>query len=107
MENLLRSIAQKLIHLDEASLSRLWDIYYQKTKHFMPTQEWEIDFLVFTLIQAIKWKNRVFNLQLQQGAFPNQQNPANQSKKDFLKSGIRPKRKKRAKIISFPTTEKS
>lgn len=61
MEHLLRQLAEQLDSLDEASLMNLWDKYAQRTHDFTPSREWEIDVLVYCLIQAKHMKNQLFN----------------------------------------------
>ncbi len=63
MEQLLLKLARQLDSLDEASLMSLWDSYANKVNRFEPTQRWEEAALVFSLIQAKKWKNQLFNYQ--------------------------------------------
>ena len=47
--------------LDEASLLALWDKYAVIVSHFEPTKRWEEAALVFSFIQAKRWKNQLFN----------------------------------------------
>lgn len=61
MEKLLARIARQLDSLDEASLMDLWSKYATATSHFEPTREWEEAALIFSLIQAKRWKNQLFN----------------------------------------------
>ncbi len=63
MEQLLLKLARQLDALDEASLMALWDDYANKVNRFEPTQRWEEATLVFSLIQAKRWKNQLFNYQ--------------------------------------------
>lgn len=61
MEHLLRHLAEQLDSLDEASLMNLWDKYAQRTHDFTPSRDWELDVLVYCLIQAKHMKNQLFN----------------------------------------------
>ncbi|OBQ46346.1 hypothetical protein [Halodesulfovibrio spirochaetisodalis] len=61
MERALRKLAAQLNGYDEASLMDLWEKYAQKTEDFAPTREWEEAALIFSLIQAVRWKNQLFN----------------------------------------------
>ena len=61
MEKLLLKLARQLDALDEASLMSLWSKYATLTSRFEPTRRWEEGALVFSLIQAKRWKNELFN----------------------------------------------
>ena len=61
MEQLLIKMARQLNALDEASLLALWDKYAVIVSHFEPTKRWEEAALVFSFIQAKRWKNQLFN----------------------------------------------
>lgn len=61
MEKMLFKLARQLDSLDEASLMALWSKYANITGRFEPTKRWEESCLVFSLIQAKRWKNQLFN----------------------------------------------
>lgn len=61
MEKMLLKLARQLDELDEASLMALWSKYATQTSRFEPTRRWEEACLVFSLIQAKRWKNQLFN----------------------------------------------
>ena len=61
MEKLLARLAHQLDALDEASLMGLWSKYAALTSAFEPTRRWEENALIFSLIQAKRWKNQLFN----------------------------------------------
>lgn len=61
MEKLLHKLARQLDSLDEASLMSLWSRYASLTSRFEPTRRWEDACLIFSLIQAKRWKNQLFN----------------------------------------------
>lgn len=61
MEQLLLKIARQLDGMDEASLMALWNKYASLVARFEPTKRWEEAALVFSLIQAKRWKNQLFN----------------------------------------------
>ncbi|WP_430734751.1 hypothetical protein [Halodesulfovibrio aestuarii] len=61
MERALRKLAAQLNGYDEASLMDLWEKYAAKTETFEPSREWEESALIFSLIQAVRWKNQLFN----------------------------------------------
>lgn len=64
MEKLLARMARQLDSLDETSLMNLWSKYATLASRFEPTQRWEENVLIFSLIQAKHWKNQLFNYNL-------------------------------------------
>lgn len=70
MEKLLLKLARQLDSLDEASLMSLWSKYATLTSRFEPTKRWEDACLVFSLIQAKRWKNQLFNYSWSQQKMP-------------------------------------
>lgn len=73
MEQMLIKLARQLDTLDEASLMSLWDKYAALVSRFEPTKRWEEAALVFSLIQAKRWKNQLFNQQWAAQARPGQE----------------------------------
>ncbi len=61
IENSLNKIAEPILHIDEASLSRLGDKYKSKMEHFSFTPEWEKSVIIFSIINAVIVKNAIFN----------------------------------------------
>ena len=61
MEKMLAKLARQLDAIDEASLMALWSKYATITSRFEPTRRWEEAALIFSLIQAKRWKNQLFN----------------------------------------------
>ncbi len=61
MEKLLARLAHQLDALDEASLLALCSKYAALVSTFEPTKRWEENALIFSLIQAKRWKNQLFN----------------------------------------------
>lgn len=61
MEKMLQKLARQLDGLDEASLMALWSKYATLTSRFEPTRRWEDACLIFSLIQAKRFKNQLFN----------------------------------------------
>lgn len=96
METLLKDLAKKILALDEASLSKLWDKYYNLTQNFEPTQEWEVNFLIFSFIQSVIWKNQLVNLELKK-----------MHESSLSRPNTRFNRDKTSKIISFPSSQKN
>jgi hypothetical protein len=68
MERALQKLARQLNQYDTASLSSLWGIYANLVSRFEPTRRWEEAVLIFSMIQAVHWKNQLFNLGLRQSA---------------------------------------
>lgn len=73
MEKLLVRLAQQLDAIDEASLMSLWSKYATTASRFEPTQRWEEATLIFSLIQAKRWKNQLFNYYWSQQSRPGAQ----------------------------------
>ncbi|MGV8059627.1 MAG: hypothetical protein AB2L12_16650 [Smithellaceae bacterium] len=64
IENSLDKIAENILYLDEASLNILWDQYKTKMEQFSFTPEWEKAVIIFSIINAVRVKNAIFNEQL-------------------------------------------
>lgn len=67
MERMLQKMASQLNAYDEASLLALWDKYATIVERFEPTKRWEEAAIVFSLIQAVRLKNQLFNQHLAAG----------------------------------------
>ena len=74
MQRMLEKMAKKLNEYDEASLMHLWQHFAAQVHDFEPTRRWEEAALALCLIQAVHWKNQLFNYQLALSA-----NPANKA----------------------------
>ncbi len=61
IENTLNYIAEKILALDEASLTSLWEKYKSRLEHFEATKEWEKAVIIFFIINSVKVKNGIFN----------------------------------------------
>jgi hypothetical protein len=70
MERALRKLAAQLNAYDEASLMNLWERYAKEVEQFEPTKRWEESALIFSFIQAVRWKNQLFNHHWAQSARP-------------------------------------
>jgi hypothetical protein len=64
IENSLDKIAENILYLDEASLGNLWDRYKSKMEQFSFTPEWEKSVIIFSIINAVRVKNAIFNEQI-------------------------------------------
>jgi hypothetical protein len=61
LEKSLNKIAENIRQLDEASLTALWDNYKNKVKQISNTPEWERAVIIFSIINAVRAKNAIFN----------------------------------------------
>ena len=61
MEKMLQKLAQQLNSLDESSLTSLWDSLAAKVERFEPSKAWEEAVLALSMVQAMRWKNQLFN----------------------------------------------
>lgn len=89
LEKSLNNIAETILHIDEASLTSLWDTYKRKAENFSQSPEWEKAVIIFSIINAVKVKNAIFNENILK------KNDSNQTKK---KSTI-PKEKHYLKLV--------
>jgi len=64
LESALDRLAERILSLDEASLSSLLERYKGRMEHFEPTKEWEKSVIIFFIINAVRAKNHIFNEQL-------------------------------------------
>lgn len=64
IEKTLEEIAEKVLALDEASLTSLWEKYKAKLEEFDSTREWERAAIIFFIINSVKVKNSIFNKQI-------------------------------------------
>lgn len=118
MERMLQKMASQLNAYDEASLIALWDKYATIVERFEPTKRWEEAAIIFSLIQAVRLKNQLFNQHLAAGlettqggaALPGmnktkawfdeqQRGKAGKGESEFPVAGS--KAKKRCKVLSF------
>lgn len=64
LEESLNKIAENILYLDEASLTSLWEKYKAKMEKFSFSPEWEKSVVIFSIINAIRVKNAIFNDQM-------------------------------------------
>lgn len=90
MERALQKLAKQLNQYDAASLTSLWDQYARQVARFEPTQRWEEAALVFSMIQAVHWKNQLFNAEMlnsqHRPELANRDNQSDQQLKNRLKA---------------------
>lgn len=70
MEKALIKMARQLCAYDEASLMAMWEKYAAIVKEFEPSRKWEEAALVLGLIQALRWKNQLFNYRWAEASAP-------------------------------------
>jgi hypothetical protein len=73
MQRVLEKMAKQLNAYDEASLMQLWQQYALRVNNFEPTRRWEEAAIALCLIQAVHWKNHLFNYHLAATATPDAQ----------------------------------
>lgn len=70
MQRVLEKMAKQLNAYDEASLMQMWQHYAIQVNEFEPTKRWEEAAIALCLIQAVRWKNQLFNYHLAGSASP-------------------------------------
>lgn len=70
MQRVLEKMAKQLNSYDESSLMQLWQHYAARVHDFEPTKRWEEAAIALCLVQAIHWKNQLFNYHLATTAAP-------------------------------------
>lgn len=113
MEKMLERLASQLAAYDEASLLSLWDKYYREVETFQPTKEWEESVIILCLLQAVRWKNQLFNSkwmeQRSADSEPGEQNDQEEADdRGELVSGEQSEKgsRPRGRLIAFPSREK-
>jgi len=76
VEKILQQLAKKLNEFDEASLMSLWERYAEEVQRFEPSKRWEEAALIFSFIQAVRFKNQLFNFHWSKGLTPGETVPA-------------------------------
>lgn len=86
LENSLNKIAENILHIDEASLTSLWDKYKIKVEQFSTSPEWEKAVIIFSIINAVRAKNAIFNDKLLNNKLPKKKKmPERPQGKPYLK----------------------
>ena len=86
LENSLNKIAENILHIDEASLTSLWDKYKNKVEQFSNSSEWEKAVIIFSIINAVRAKNAIFNEKLLNNKAPKKTAPSERPQgKSYLK----------------------
>ncbi|SKA79606.1 hypothetical protein [Desulfobaculum bizertense] len=76
MDKALSKMARQLLAYDEASLTSLWDKYAKKVEAYEPTQQWEEAVIILSMIQAVRFKNQLFNFHWKEMSTPDNDAPA-------------------------------
>ncbi len=87
LEKALEGIAERILALDEASLTGLWGKYKERMERFDTSREWERAVIAFFLINAVRVKNQIFNEQVQH---QKSQPPTPSGEKSSLPEGNKP-----------------
>jgi hypothetical protein len=86
LESSLDKIAENILHIDEASLTSLWDKYKNKVEQFSTSPEWEKAIIIFSIINAVRAKNAIFNDKLLNNNKPKKKTPLEKHQgKSYLK----------------------
>ncbi|WP_029893449.1 hypothetical protein [Desulfohalovibrio reitneri] len=75
MDKALLKLARQLNAFDEASLTSLFERYADQVDRFEPSQRWEEAVLVLGMIQAVRFKNQLFNHHWSRTAEPDAERP--------------------------------
>lgn len=92
-EDALNKIADMILGLDEASVTALWDKYKTRMETFSFSRDWEKSIVIFSVINAIRVKNAIFNEQMlaKQGKAPESSpSPAPASCQESKKASQKP-----------------
>jgi hypothetical protein len=61
LESTLEKLAEKILGMDEASLTSLWEKYKTRMEKFDASKEWEKAVIIFFIINSVRAKNHIFN----------------------------------------------
>ncbi|MBW1709159.1 MAG: hypothetical protein JRG97_02770 [Deltaproteobacteria bacterium] len=67
LDKTLEQLAERILSLDEASLTQLLPQYKKVMEQFEPTKEWEKSVIIFFLINSVRVKNSLFNENIMKG----------------------------------------
>lgn len=104
MEKVLVKLARQLNNYDEASLISLWERYAEQVKRFEPSKRWEEAVLILSMIQAVRFKNQLFNLNWSEGRHPGESPQLKNHIEAVPQQGpstAKPKAKPKGKVLSF------
>jgi hypothetical protein len=104
VEEVLLRLARQLMAYDEASLISLWEKYAEAVKRFEPTKRWEESVVVLSMIQAMRFKNQLFNLHWSEGRTPSEVHSHPHIEAVPQPPGKRPGKAK-GKVLAFKTKD--
>ena len=110
MEKVLIKLAKQLNNFDEASLVSLWERYADQVRRFEPSKRWEEAVIVLSMIQAVRFKNQLFNLNWSEGRAPGEATPPKSLIEAVPSPGQTPEKPKprpRGKVLSFKGKEEA
>lgn len=61
IEGVVMKLARQINAYDEASLMSLWERLAERVRHFEPTRAWEEAAIALSIVQAMHFKNQLFN----------------------------------------------
>ncbi|WP_243359806.1 hypothetical protein [Fundidesulfovibrio terrae] len=109
MEKVLVKLARQLNNFDEASLTSMWERYAEQVKRFEPSKRWEEAVLILSMIQAVRFKNQLFNLNWSEGRTPGETPPPKQLIEAVPNHADpqpeKPKAKTKGKVLSFKSKD--
>ncbi len=108
MEKVLLKLAKQLNNYDEASLISMWERYAEQVKRFEPSKRWEEAVLILSMIQAVRFKNQLFNLNWSEGRTPGEAPPPKSLIEAVPHQGpVTPKvkAKPKGKVLSFKSKD--
>ncbi len=81
LESTLEKLAEKILGMDEASLTSLWEKYKFRMEDFDTSKEWEKAVIIFFIINSVRAKNHIFNENILKLQNTNEKPPAKPKKK--------------------------
>jgi hypothetical protein len=94
LSKVLEQIAEKVISLDEASLTALLPEFKRRMESFEPTREWEKAVIIYFLINSVRVKNSLFN----ENVIKNQDDKIEKAEKE-CKNTTKPDRESNLKLV--------
>lgn len=86
IEKSLNKIADTILHLDEASLTSLWNKYREKVEKFSASADWQRAVIILSIINAVRAKNAIINENVLKNPSPKPEQPSEAPKaKPYLK----------------------
>ena len=75
IESAVMKLARQINVYDEASLMSLWERLADRVRRFEPTRAWEEAAIALSLVQAMRFKNQLFNYHWAQSRKAGEQPP--------------------------------